>query len=138
MKYRARVSFFFPFLLLLTLLACHQRPRKDDKDEVKTPAQMDAHIGSDLKSMLEYVADNKDRLNDSVLLAYRRLEDSVYENNNYTPVWSNKEQWLPLADSLLQFIDSSKNYGLFPSDYHYTSGSASAPTPPGQTKYSTP
>ena len=122
MKYRVRrVSFFFPFFLLLTLLACHehQQPRKDDKDEVKTPAQMDAHVGSDLKSMLEYVADNKDRLNDSVSLVYRRLADSVYESDNYTPVWSEKEQWLPLADSLLQFIDSSKYYGLFPSDYHY-------------------
>ena len=122
MKYRVRrVSFFFPFFLLLTLLACHehQQPRKDDKDEVKTPAQMDAHVGSDLKSMLEYVADNKDRLNDSVSLVYRRLADSVYESDNYTPVWSEKERWLPLADSLLQFIDSSKNYGLFPSDYHY-------------------
>jgi len=122
MKYRVRrVSFFFPFFLLLTLLACHehQQPRKDDKDEVKTPAQMDAHVGSDLKSMLEYVADNKDRLNDSVSLVYRRLADSVYGNDNYAPVWSEKEQWLPLADSLLQFIDSSKYYGLFPSDYHY-------------------
>ena len=105
MKYRVRcVSLLTPFLLL-TLLACHQHrqpPPKEDKDEVKTPAQMDAHVGSDLKSMLEYVADNKDRLNDSVSLVYRRLTDSVYENDNYTPLWSDKEQWLPLADSLLQ------------------------------------
>ena len=120
MKYRKRrVSFFFPFFFLLTLLACHGQPRKDDKDEVKTPAQMDAHVGTDLKSMLEYVEDNKDKLNDSVLLIYRRLADSLYGNNNYTPVWSDKEHWLPLADSLLQFIDSSKYYGLFPGDYHY-------------------
>jgi murein L,D-transpeptidase YcbB/YkuD len=124
MKYRKRrVPSIFLFFLLLTLLACHehQQPRKEDKDEVKTPAQMDAHVGSDLKSMLEYAADNKDKLNDSVSLVYRRLEDSVYENNSYTPLWSEKEQWLPLADSLLQFIDSSKYYGLFPSDYHYNS-----------------
>jgi murein L,D-transpeptidase YcbB/YkuD len=122
MKYRKRrVSIFFPFFLLLTLLACraHQQSGKDDKDTVQTPAQMDAHIGSDLKSVLDYIAGNKDRLNDSVSLAYRRLADSVYENDSYTPLWSNKEQWLPLADSLLRFIDSSKYYGLFPSDYHY-------------------
>jgi L,D-transpeptidase YcbB len=122
MKYRKRrVPSGFLFFLLLTLLACHehQQSRKDDKDEVKTPAQMDAHVGSDLKSVLEYAADNKDKLNDSVSLVYRRLTDSVYENNSYTPLWSDKEQWLPLADSLLRFIDSSKYYGLFPSDYHY-------------------
>lgn len=120
MKYRVRrVSFFFPFFLLLISMACHRPTPKDDKDEVKNPAQMDAHVGSDLKSMLEFIADSKDKLNDSVSLGYRRLADSVYGNNNYTPIWSNKERWLPLADSLLQFIDSSKNYGLFPNDYHY-------------------
>ena len=120
MKYRKRrVPSIFLFFFLLTLLACHEQTRKDDKDEVKTPTQMDSHVGSDLKSVLNYVADNKDKLNDSVSLVYRRLADSVYENNSYTPLWSDKEQWLPLADSLLRFIDSSKYYGLFPSDYHY-------------------
>ncbi|HWB92789.1 MAG TPA: L,D-transpeptidase family protein [Puia sp.] len=120
MKYRKRrVSFLFPICLLLMLVACRQRPQKQDKDEVKTPAQMDAHVGSDLKSMLQYVADSKDRLNDTTELTYRRLEDSVYGANNYTPLWSNREQWLPLADSLMSFIDSSKSFGLFPGDYHH-------------------
>jgi len=119
MKYRKRrVLFFFPLFLLLTLLGCNEQPRRTDKDEVKTPAQMDEHVGSDLRSMLQYVADNKDRLNDSTELTYRRLADSVYEANNFTPLWSDKERWLPLADSLIRFIDSSKYYGLFPSDYH--------------------
>lgn len=119
MKYRKRrVPFLLPIILLLILVACHRRSRNEDKDEVNAPAQMDAHVGSDLKSMLEYVADNKDRLNDSTELTYRRLEDSAYGATNYTPLWSNKEQWLPLADSLISFIDSSKYFGLFPSDYH--------------------
>lgn len=120
MKYRKRrIQFLFLIFLLLTLVACHEQIRKDDKDEVKTPAQMDAHVGSDLKSMLEYVADSKDQLNDSTVLTYRRLEDTVYGANNYSPLWSQKEQWLPLADSLMSFIDSSKYFGLFPSDYHH-------------------
>ena len=120
MKFRKRrVQFLFPMFLLLILVACHQQSRKADKDEVKTPALMDVHVESDLRSMLAYVADSKDRLNDSTVLTYRRLEDSVYGGNNYTALWSDKEQWLPLADSLMSFIDSSKYFGLFPSDYHH-------------------
>jgi len=113
------LKFTLIFLIPAIFFGCHGKQGSVASDDVKTPAQMDAHVGSDLKSMLEYTADNKDRLNDSVSLVYRRLEDSIYESNSYSPIWSEKEQWLPLADSLLQFIDSSKNYGLFPSDYHY-------------------
>ena len=121
MNYRELRSLKFTLIFLIPaiFLGCHGKQSSVASDDVKSPAQMDAHVGSDLKSMLEYTADNKDRLNDSVSLVYRRLEDSVYGGNNYSPIWSEKEQWLPLADSLLQFIDSSKNYGLFPSDYHY-------------------
>jgi L,D-transpeptidase YcbB len=111
---------FFPVLSLILLLACHRQPRKMDKDEVKTPGQMDQHVGVDLKSILQYVADHGDKLNDSTVLQYRKLEDNFYDSNGYTPVWSDKENWRAPADSLFAFIANSKSYGLFPSDYHYT------------------
>jgi murein L,D-transpeptidase YcbB/YkuD len=121
MKYRKRgAKLLFPMLLLLTLMACHDRSYKEAKDEVKTPAQVQALVGSDLKSMLQYASDNKDKLNDSIVLVYRKLEDTLYDSNGYKPLWSDKEQWLPAGDSLLAFIGNSKTYGLFPSDYHYT------------------
>jgi L,D-transpeptidase YcbB len=91
-----------------------------DKDEVKTPGQMDQHVGADLKSILQYVADHGDKLNDSTVLQYRKLEDNFYDSNGYAPVWSDKENWRAPADSLFSFIANSKSYGLFPSDYHYT------------------
>ncbi len=121
MKNRKRgAKLLFPMLLLLTLMACHDRSHKERKEEGKTPAQVQALVGSDLKSMLEYASGNKDKLNDSIVLVYRKLEDTVYDNNGYTPLWSNKERWLPAGDSLLAFIGNSKTYGLFPADYHYT------------------
>ncbi len=121
MNYRKRgATLLFPMFLLLTLMACHDRSYKETKDEVKTPAQVQALVGSDLKSMLQYAADNKDKLNDSIVLVYRKLEDTLYDSNGYKPLWSDKEQWLPAGDSLLAFIGNSKTYGLFPSDYHYT------------------
>jgi L,D-transpeptidase YcbB len=129
MKYRKRsVLFFSPvvskiFLIawLILLLACHGGKGKKDKDEVKAPAQTGRHVGEDLKSVLQYAADNHDRLNDSTTLFYRALEDSLYSSNGYVPIWSDKEHWRRQADSLFGFIDSSKEYGLFPTDYHYFS-----------------
>jgi L,D-transpeptidase YcbB len=121
MNYRKRgATLLFPILLLLTLMACHDQSHKDAKEEMKTPAQVQALVGSDLKSMLQYASDNKDKLNDSIVLVYRKLEDTLYDSNGYKPLWSDKEHWLPAGDSLLAFIGNSKMYGLFPSDYHYT------------------
>jgi L,D-transpeptidase YcbB len=122
MNYRKRgATVLFPiFLLMLTLMACHEQSRKNTKDDAKTPAQSEVHVVTDLKSLLQVASDNKDKLNDSTVLVYRKLEDTLYDNNGYMPVWSDKEHWLPAGDSLLAFIGNSKVYGLFPSDYHYT------------------
>ena len=103
----------------MVLFSCHDGSGKAEKDIVKTPAQMDNNVGADLKTMLVHASDNKNQLNDSIVLGYRRLMDSVYETNTYTPLWSNKERWLPASDSLFSFIENSKESGLFPSDYHY-------------------
>jgi murein L,D-transpeptidase YcbB/YkuD len=121
MKYRKRnVLSVFPVLSLVLLFACHDLSRKEEKDGVKPPAVIE-NGGSDLKSILEYLAGNGDKLNDSTVLSYRKLAESVYDSNGFTAVWSTKQHWLPVAESLFAFIDSSKNYGLFPSDYHYGS-----------------
>jgi L,D-transpeptidase YcbB len=122
MNYRKRsVLLLFPAVLLIFLVACRGGKGKGGMDEGKTPAPLDQHVGEDLKSVLQYAADNHDKLNDSTTLLYRTLEDSLYSSNGYVPIWSEKEHWKRQADSLLAFIDSSKEYGLFPTDYHYFS-----------------
>src|ERR1700730_12447695 len=80
---------------------------------------MEEHVSDDLKKMLELAADHQGKLNDSSLLNYNKLLDSVYQQNKYTAFWSDKEHWLTPGDSLFAFIEHSKEYGLFPSDYHY-------------------
>jgi murein L,D-transpeptidase YcbB/YkuD len=114
------VLLFFPVALSVFLFSCHDQPRKEVKDDgkvVSVPAG--EHVGTDLKSMLEYAAGNGDRLVDSTTLLYRKLVSNVYDSNGYTAIWSSKRSWKPVADSLFAFIDSCKYYGLFPSDYHY-------------------
>ncbi|HEY4060763.1 MAG TPA: L,D-transpeptidase family protein [Puia sp.] len=120
MEYRTRsVCYLLPVFLVMVLFSCHEQPRKVGADVVKTPAQMDVNVGADMQTMLRHATDNGEQLYDSIFLNYRKLMDSVYENNSYTPLWSDKEHWLSRGDSLFSFIERSKDYGLFPSDYHY-------------------
>ena len=122
MKYFDRRIFSALILLISTsFFSCHGKPAgPTDTDHVSNPKKMDQHVATDLRSVLQSAADHDDRMNDTTLLAYRRLEDSVYQGNGYVPLWSDKEHWLPLSDSLLAFIGNCKEYGLFPSDYHWS------------------
>jgi murein L,D-transpeptidase YcbB/YkuD len=105
---------------MIILMACHEggKTTGTDKDNVKAPTPTDEHSGTDLKSLLQYAAANGDKLNDSTLLGYRKLVDSLYETGGYNPIWSARQRWLPAGDSLLTFIEGAQTYGLFPSDYH--------------------
>ena len=122
MNHRTRsVLFVLPVVMMMLIVSCHEHNRKIDKDEVKPQPQVDEHAGTDLKTLLQYAANNGDKLNDSTVLLYRKLTDSIYGANGYTPLWSDKQRWLPAGDSLLSFIEGCRFYGLFPSDYHYSS-----------------
>ena len=62
---------------------------------------------------------NKGRLEDTtILLTQAEFAKSIYEKNDYLPIWGSKEYWLPRGDSLFQFIEKSELFGLFPADYH--------------------
>src|SRR6185312_12181744 len=106
MNYPERRLFLVLFSLISTLFfCCHGKPSGQAvTDHVENPKKMDEHVGTDLKSVLQYAAANDDRMNDKTTLQYRKLEDSLYEVNGYTPIWSDKERWVPLGDSLLAFI----------------------------------
>ena len=122
MNYRTRsVLFLLPVFSMMILIACREGGKTPGsaKDDVKAPTQTGEQSGTDLKSLLQYAAANGDKLNDSTLLGYRKLVDSLYETGGYTPIWSDKQRWLPAGDSLLSFIEGAQYYGLFPSDYHF-------------------
>ncbi len=122
MKYRKRmVKVFSPLLFLAFILSCQNRPKPVEKDVVNAPEKVPEHLSEDIKKMVAYAAQNKASLNDSVHLKYLHLDSGLYENKKFEAAWSLKEQWLPLGDSLYQFIENCEYYGLFPSDYHYGS-----------------
>ena len=96
-------------------------PKPPDNVVVKKPEQVDEKASELLEKFIKYAADNKGRLNDSVTLSQWELLAKIYSGNQYQPLWSEKEQWNLIADSLYRFIDSSREYGLFPSDYYRSS-----------------
>src|SRR5688572_21420555 len=103
----------------LVITSCNNPPEKPkEKDIVEIPEQFDVHVKRNIQKNIEFILANKGRFNDTVLLKMDTLVNTLYSKNNYQPLWSTQENWLPEADSLLQFIEFSREYGLFPNDYH--------------------
>ncbi len=110
----------YVFLLLtMVYVACNNENKPKEQDIVEQPAAFEVRVSDNLKSTLGFILDNKGRLNDSVILQRDALVNLFYTNNEFKPLWCDKENWLPAGNALLSFIENAKEYGLFPSDYHY-------------------
>src|SRR5258708_2588808 len=101
---KCSTQLLFFVLLQMVLFSCRDQSKGTDKVLVKKPVQLEEHVSVDLQKMLQYAADNRENLYDSVFLNYRKLLDSLYERRDYAPLWSIKDRWLSPADSLLSFI----------------------------------
>ena len=114
---------FFALLFVFfcsALFFCNTPPEKPkEKDIVEIPEQIDVRVKRNIQKNLEFILANKGRLSDTVLLLMDSQVSALYVGNDYKPLWSKQENWLPEADSLFQFIEHSKEYGLFPNDYHF-------------------
>ena len=101
------------------LFSCSTVPEKPkEKDIVEIPEQLDIRITRNIRKNLDFILANKGRLSDTVLLSMDSAVGALYSANDYAPLWSKQEHWSPEADSLYSFIEHSKEYGLFPNDYH--------------------
>src|SRR4029077_7736261 len=59
------------------------------------------------------------RLNDSVSFRFTGLIDSLYDANQYQPIWLRHCRSTPEGTSFINLIQNSRLWGLFPNDYHY-------------------
>lgn len=116
-------SFPFAWIIACTLLlnACNNAKLPPEKDIVASPEQLTKKAKANIKDLLEYAEENKGDIGDSLFLFNDSLVRYSYDKNYYTVFWSDKEQWRPYGDSLLDFIENAKRYGLFPEDYHLAS-----------------
>ena len=113
------VKLFSVFLLLCIGYGCKNRDAVKEKEIVKTPEQMDEQVAVNIKSVLLFASAHNGLINDSIRLSRFQLVNSFYQKNNFQGIWSKKENWKPVADSMFFFIKNSKDYGLYPEDYHF-------------------
>lgn len=114
------------FFVALSFVACHgrgktaEKPEKPkEKDIVTQPEALSVSVVRNIQTSLEFILASNGVLNDSMVLAKDSLVNEIYQKRNFEPVWSNQEKWLPLSDSLFEFLGHAREYGLFPADYHY-------------------
>jgi L,D-transpeptidase YcbB len=86
---------------------------------VYNPAKLAENTAGDIHQILDYLKTHQDRLNDSVEIRYSGLMDSLYEANDYKPIWLRQDKSVPEANSFVNLIQNSRLWGLFPNDYHY-------------------
>ncbi|HEY6063770.1 MAG TPA: peptidoglycan-binding protein, partial [Chitinophagaceae bacterium] len=106
-------------LSLFVSASCNSKGKQTTDTIASTPEDLQKKTKDMLRSLMELAVNNNGRLEDStILLSQARVAKSLYEKNDYTPIWCNKEEWLPPGDSLWLFIKQSRLSGLFPEDYH--------------------
>ncbi|MGC4104569.1 L,D-transpeptidase family protein [Ferruginibacter sp.] len=106
-------------ILCLFILSCNNSNAPKEKEIVDSPAEMDNKMSESIQQTLEFALKNNGKINDSIKLNLASIVNDFYTAASYQPVWSSKESWQPLADSLFHFISNAQEEGLFPKDYHF-------------------
>ena len=86
---------------------------------VNTPEQMDKKVAELISASVNTISSYQFKLSDSAVLNQASFVQTIYGQKNNEPIWSNNENWLPLGDSLFNFIKNAKQWGLFPENFHY-------------------
>lgn len=106
-------------ILCLFILSCNSTNAPKDKVIVADPGEMNKAAGENIQALLEYALKNNGKIDDTTRLNLAAITSDFYAAEAYQPVWSSKEHWQPLADSLYTFITHAELSGLFPKDYHF-------------------
>ena len=102
-------------------MSCKNSRKKSGDTVGHSPQEVQQKTEDLLRNFIDYAIDHNGRVDDSIVLGQPKLVQLLYEKNKFVPAWSLKEKWLPLGDSLFNFISTAKLNGLFPEDYYIKS-----------------
>jgi murein L,D-transpeptidase YcbB/YkuD len=110
---------------ILFLLLCFfgfscksKRSEKPVSTIAQSPEELQQKTPELIRSYLEATEKTGGKLDDLIPLTQFPITRFFYEKLDYKPMWSGKESWNQLGDSLISLIENSKLFGLFPEDYH--------------------
>ena len=120
MLHQKVTAFSFTLLVLcLVVLSCNDNAAPPgDKKNVVTVDKMDEAASASIRQVLEFAVKHSGKIDDSTRLQLTAVVNKFYSDHDFKNIWSKKEKWQPLADSLFQFIKEAELYGLFSKDYH--------------------
>ena len=108
-----RYRYYSICFFLLFLLSCGGNKEKDE-NIITDPVVMDSKVADYIRTSIKTALRDSGKIDDNTQIDLPQTLKEFYSNIDYKPVWSSTKEWLPLADSLYQFIASAENEGLFP------------------------
>ena len=104
------------------LISCNNG-KNEPPDSVIATTTEDLKVKTEdvIRDEIDFALRNSGKLDDTVALINAPIVSEIYDHNGYAGLWTSEGKWLPAGDSLMSFIENSKLFGLFPSDYHYSS-----------------
>jgi len=112
-------TLLFIFLTCWILsISCNNGNTLREKKIVVDPDRMDKETSESIKNALSYALQHDGKIDDSIDLKLVSVVSDFYTSNEYANIWSRREKWMPLTDTLIGFLQNCELYGLFPGDYH--------------------
>lgn len=116
MKYSVTYS-----LLCLVLFAgaCHNAPAPKKKEIVRNVVELETVVPANIKDRLDYLADNKGQMEDSVNAFRVSALQAFYQEHSNAAQWSADGRVLPVFDTLYNWIANADEVGLLPARLHF-------------------
>jgi murein L,D-transpeptidase YcbB/YkuD len=113
-------SFLLKFFVSGVLfMACNNAEKPPVAVIVQSPEEMQEKMKAILQNAAQFAVENEGKIDDSITLQQSSLIRLAYEKEDFQTLWSVKGKWHQSGDSLLNFIEHARLFGLFPQDYHF-------------------
>ena len=110
---------FYAWLITIMLVALSCNNSKADRSKQSAKSGDNQQQSAELiRNTIQHLEVTQGKLPGEIQLAQPRLVKILYERSGYQPVWHHELNWLSPGDSLFNFIQESRIFGLFPEDYH--------------------